>query len=112
MKIKLSPARMDEHMLASVSNDTIIINDISFDFSQLDEGESLPADAISSKWICSDVHRIDGEIYLTLLLSHGINAPHETRFPAAFTSPMTVTSGPVPLPPYDADADADDEEAA
>lgn len=107
MKIKLSPVRMDEQLSASVDGDRITINGEVFDLAPLQEGATLPANAVQSGWIVGDVRRMSGEIHLVLRLPHGMNAPHETRFPAAFDEPMTVTEGPVPLPPYDAAPEAE-----
>lgn len=107
MKIKLSPIRMDEQLTASVDGDKISINGEVFDFTPLQEGAIIPADAVQSDWIVGDVCLILGEIHLTLRLPHGMNAPHETRFPAAYYEPMTVVDGPVPLPPYDAEPEAE-----
>ncbi|MDO2946932.1 hypothetical protein M8828_01375 [Aeromonas simiae] len=101
MKIKLSPNNNASKLTAVVSGDVITLNDIALDFSPLGEGDVLPASAINSPWIASDVTRVGGEISLTLCLPHGANAPHETRFPAAFDVPITVMAGPVPLPPYE-----------
>ena len=100
MKIKLSPARMDEQLVATVSGDSITVNGTKISFGPLLNGETLPNEAINNKWIAGDVHRIDGEIHLTLVLPHGAAAPQETRFPAAYDVPMTVIRGAVPLPPY------------
>ncbi len=102
MKIYLSPVRMDTTLIASVSGDTITVNGATLDFTPLLEGETLPAAAVENEWILGDAHRISGEIHLTLRLPHGANAPFETRFPDAYTVPITVVSGDVPLPPYDA----------
>lgn len=102
MKIKLSPVRMDEQLTARAIGDSIVLNGVALDFSPLQEGDTIPLSAINNKWIAGDVARKDGVIHASLLLPHGANAPHETRFPAAFYEPMTVTDGPVPLPPYDA----------
>lgn len=102
MKIYLSPVRMDIQLVASVAGDTITVNGTVLDFTPLLEGETLPSTAILNDWIVGDVHRIDGEVVLTLRLPHGANAPEETRFHAAFAVPMTVLSGEVPLPPYNA----------
>ncbi|MFM5266242.1 hypothetical protein ACET9V_08340 [Aeromonas caviae] len=109
MKIKFTPVRMGEQLIAAVvDDDKILLNGEELDFSPLGEGDVLPAAAIDSQWIASDVTRTGGEISLTLCLPHGANAPHETRFPAAFDVPITVTAGPVPLPPYDAPPAVDD----
>jgi hypothetical protein len=97
MQIKLSPTRSDEQLIATITGDTITLNDESFDLSPLKDGESIPSDAIGCKWICGDVERIDGEISLTLMLPHGANAPEETRFPKN----ISVIDGLVPLPLYD-----------
>ena len=103
MKIYLSPVRMDEKLIASVDGDTITVNDTVLDFLPLQEGETLPNAAIPNDWIVGDVHRVAGEIVLTLRLPHGANAPYETRFPTAFETPITVLEGEVPLPPYDSE---------
>lgn len=98
MHIKLSPQRSDKRLTLEKQNQTLIINGESFDFSELPEGATLPRDAIESDVIVSDVERINGEIHLTVLLPHGANAPHETRFP----EPIKVSEdGVITLPPYD-----------
>ena len=99
MIIKLIPRRMDDAQPAiTVTGDTITINGTPFDFSPLEEGSTLPSDAIDSEWIIGDVTRTNGDIALTLLLPCGYRAPESTRFPV----PITVTTdGPVELPLYD-----------
>lgn len=77
--------------------DTLILDGEPFDFTALPEGARLPAEAIASNWICGDVVRRDGVLGIPLLLSHGGNAPEETRFP----EPVRIAEdGPVVLPPY------------
>lgn len=110
MKIKLSPVLLDSPLVATVSGDKIILNGEQLDFTPLNELEALPQSAIDSPWLTGTVTRIDGEIHLTLRCPHGSNAPDETRFPAAFDEPMTITDGPVPLPPYDTAQQQDDGE--
>jgi hypothetical protein len=97
MKINLAPIRMDEQLEVKVNGDSIWLNGEEFDFSPLPDGAILPHGAIDSKWFVGKVYRINGQIELTILLPHGSNAPHETRFP----NPITVTTdGVVDLPPY------------
>ncbi|MCJ7976452.1 MULTISPECIES: hypothetical protein [Aeromonas] len=99
MKIKLSPIRSDEQQLEAVVNgDVISVNNHIFDFSTLTDGKSIDT---KQPFFIGPVSRIGGEIHLMLMLSHGNNAPHETRFPDAFTNPITIVNGAVPLPPYD-----------
>lgn len=101
MKIKLSPVRMDIQLAATVMDDAIALNGETLDFSPLKDGETIPAEAIQHQFITGDVSRIDGEIHLTLVLPHGPNAPHSTRFPEYFDKYMTVTEGAVEIPAYD-----------
>lgn len=123
MKIRLSPVRCNAQLDADVVGDVLTIRSqvigetnggdtistqVALDFGPLEDGGVLPQSAIDCQWVCSDVERIDGEICLTIMLPHGANAPNETRFPAAYTVPMTVVNSPVPLPPYDAPPVVDD----
>ena len=99
MKIKLSPVRSDSQpLVASVAGDVITVNDTEYDLSPLAIGEELPAPEPFTGSIVRDDH---GVIHLTLMLPHGVNAPHETRFPAAFSEPMDIADGEIPVPPYD-----------
>ena len=100
MKIKLSPQGRATPLVAKVVGDVIILNGESYDFSPLQEGETLPADATGCDWFASPIERIDGVIHLTLILPHGNFAPHETRFPEYFDKYMTVEDDWVSLPPY------------
>lgn len=95
MHITLSTVRLDETLTASLAGDVLTLNGQPFDFSQLPEGATLPADAIESEHIVGDVSRISGEIHLTLRLPHGANPSQAVAFPA----PIHVTKdGPIPLP--------------
>ena len=95
MKIILSPVRMDETLEASVAGDVITLNGQDFDFTQLPEGATLPADAINSEHFVGPVERINGELHLTLRLPHGPNPSQAVAFP----EPIHVTEdGPVALP--------------
>lgn len=95
MQIKLSPQRLDETLTASRTGEVLTLNGVSFDFTQLPEGGTLPAEAIASDWIVGPVSRINGELHLTLRLPHGPNPSQAVAFPA----PLTVLGdGPIPLP--------------
>lgn len=95
MYITLSPVRMDETLTASRAGYVLTLNGEAFDFSQLPDGATLPAEAIDSEWIVGPVSRINGELHLTLRLPHGPNPSHAVAFP----DPINVTQdGPIPLP--------------
>lgn len=95
MIVKFSPVRRDETIAVSLAGDVLTINGQPFDFTQLQEGATLPAEAIDSEHFAGPVERIDGELHLTLLLPHGPNPSPAVAFP----QPITVTAdGPVELP--------------
>lgn len=97
MIIKFSPRLLAERLEVSRSGDVLYVNGDMCDLSQLSEGATIPANAIASKWFVGQVYRVDGELHLTLLLPHGLDAPHSTLFPG----PITVSvDGPVELPLY------------
>ena len=108
MHIKLSPMRHDTPLSLERAGDVLTINGTAFDFSPLEDGATLPREAVDCEWLASDVERIDGALNLTLRLPHGPNAPHETRFPAPIIDPP---DGPVALPVYDIpkEGEADDD---
>lgn len=100
MIIKLSPVRDDNPLAVEVVGDVLAINGEPFDFTQLSEGETLPADAIVSEHFLGQVERINGELHLTLRLPHGPNPPRHVAFP----DPIHVTQdGPVKLPTDEVD---------
>lgn len=110
MKIYLSPVRDDcKPLSAIVSGDIITLNGVPYDLSRLRIGETLPDDAISKPSpFAGDITRdSSGEITLTLKLPHGVNAPTETKFPVALTSPIVINCGAVDLPPYDMEINHD-----
>jgi len=95
MLINLSSIRSDRTLEIIKTGDTLTINGIPYDFSQLPNGATLPREAINCEFIVSDVNRTDGEIELTILLPHGANASHEARFPEPINMP---NDGQVVLP--------------
>ena len=100
MIIHLSPVRGDHRYTLARSADVLTLDCIGFDFGALAEGDTLPPEAVGSPWFAGPVTRVDGRLHLTLILPHGPDAPHETRFPL----PLTLDAdGPVALPPFGAD---------
>lgn len=109
MKISFTPMRRDDRLELIKQGEVLTINGEAFDFSEVPEGATLPRAAVVCDWLISDVERIGGQITLTLILPHGARAPAETLFP----DPVTVTDGPVALPPYETtQAPAEEEDEA
>ena len=95
MQIKLNPQRRDDQLTVVKQGDALIVNGVTYDFSPLPEGATLPAEAIDSDLFSGPVERVNGEIVLTLTLPHGPNPSHAVAFP----EPINVTAdGPVELP--------------
>jgi len=98
MHITFSP-QLRPPVVYSRAGDILTIDGEAFDFTNLPDGATLPAEAISSDMVVGDVSRIAGVLHLTLILPHGTNAPEATRFP----EPLTLSgNGLVTLPAYEA----------
>ena len=95
MKIYLSPQRRDDTLTVTKHGDVLTINGTEYDFSQLSDGGTLPADAVDSEYVIGSVNRVNGELELTLLLPHGPNASEAARFPEPIIDPA---DGEVELP--------------
>lgn len=95
MIIKLSPQRRDDTLVVVKTGDILTINGTVFDFTALPDGATLPAKAVDCECVPADVHRINGELHLTLLLPHGPNPTQEQSFPADIVNPP---DGDIPLP--------------
>jgi len=95
MKITLSPQRRDDTLRVAKQGDILTINGTEYDFSQLPDGGTLPADAVDSEFVIGSVDRVDGELELTLLLPHGADASEVARFPEPIIDPA---DGEVELP--------------
>jgi len=95
MKITLSPQRRDDTLSVSKHNEVLTINGIDYDFTNLPDGGTLPADAVDSEFVIGSVDRVNGELELTLLLPHGPNASEAARFPQPILDPA---DGEVELP--------------
>ncbi|WP_095151903.1 hypothetical protein [Pseudomonas sp. Irchel s3b5] len=100
MKIKLSPVRSDDELEVSKAGDVLTINGELFDFTQLREGDTLPAVAISSKWFKGEINRVGAELELTLILPLPLNYSQEQAFPEPLLEvPDGLVNLPGPLPP-------------
>ena len=95
MIINLSPqSRADEPVYVK-KGDTISVNGEVFDFSQVEEGDTLPREAIYSDWFGGDVERTGGQLSVTLFSPCPPNYSPEQAFPI----PVTMTGdGIIPLP--------------
>lgn len=95
MKIKLSPVRCDDVLEVSKAGDVLTINGEAFDFSQMADGDTLPASAISSPWLAGQIDNVGGELELTLILPLPVNYSPEQAFPIPLEN---VPDGPVVFP--------------
>lgn len=95
MKINLSPMRRDDEVSVSRVGAILTINGEDFDFTQIGDGDTLPASAIASPWFTGQVDNVGGELELTLILPLPANYSQAQAFP----DPITVfVDGPVALP--------------
>jgi hypothetical protein len=95
MHITLSPVRMDELLNAERLGDTLVLNGVTVDFTDLPEGEMIEIDPVEMPWIIGPVRREKGEIRLTLLCPHGPMAAGKSAYP----KPLHIKKdGPIDLP--------------
>lgn len=95
MQISFSPQRRNEPLQLSKTGDVLTVNGVSFDFSIVPEGATLPVDAIDSGWFAAPVERVEGELHVSLILPHGPNPSQAVAFP----QPIIVNEdGPIAVP--------------
>jgi hypothetical protein len=95
MNIKLNPQRRDDKLTVSKLGDTLTINGIAYNFSPLEDGATLPAEAIDCEFIVGPVERIDGQLHTSLIIPHGANPSEAQRFPEDVIDPA---DGEIALP--------------
>jgi len=101
VNIQLIPTRSDTSQpILLVTGDVLTINGEAFDFSQVSNGDTLPADAVGSDFVIGDVTRTAGVLTVPVLLPHGPRAPQETRFP----TDINAGDGLVRLPSYNGES--------
>lgn len=110
MIIKFSPVRSDDVLEVIKRGEVLVVNGEEFNFSPLQDGATLLADAVSSNFITQSVERIDGQLQITLILPHSATAGMYSRFPTPSVNP---SDGRLVLPTdYDAKVSTEDEETA
>lgn len=95
MNITLSPTRSDAPLSISKQGDALTINGVTYDFSVIPDGATLPASAVDCEYITGNVERINGALHITLLLPHGPNPSQAVAFPEPLINPA---DGPLELP--------------
>lgn len=99
MKIILSPQRRDDTLKIRKRGPTLFINDEAFSFAKMKDGDTLPAEAIDSKWFAGPVEMIGGELVITLILPNPWNYSQEQAFPVPIEDVQDgVVALPQPLP--------------
>jgi len=95
MKVKLSPTTSDEILSVVKAGQTLTVNGELFNFIPMNDGDTLPSSAISSKWFYGDVDKEDGELILTIFLPNPWNYSLEQAFPIDL---VNVPDGPIVFP--------------
>lgn len=92
LTLKLSPVRSDEEQYNVEWNDPVLtVDGIAHDLSELGDGDTATHETLK------EVTRVSNDYTVKLVLTHGANAPEETRFPADI---VVETNGIVNLPAY------------
>lgn len=91
MIINLSPQLRDDKLTVIKKGDILIVDEKEYDFSVIPEGATLPSDATDCKWFVGGIHRINGDLNLTIILPHDSNASESARFPNQIINPVDGT---------------------
>lgn len=98
MNIILSPTRTDTIVNYEKKGKTLIIDGQIADFSRMQDGDTLPRQAIDSIWFDEDVTMNDGVLTLTIVLPLPENYSQEQAFPLPLIDvPDGVLNLPKPL---------------
>lgn len=96
MNILLSPVRMDVDVFKVIKKgNSLSVNGEVYDFSQMNDGDTLPREAIAGDNFLGDVNMDNGVITLTLRLPLPWNYSQAQAFPEPL---LNVPDGPVKLP--------------
>lgn len=95
MIIKFSPQRRDDTLTLSKLGNTLTVNGELFDFSRMNDGDTLPRAAIISELFAGDVEMIGGQLVLTMILPNPINYSPEQAFPSDL---IDIPDGEIALP--------------
>lgn len=87
MKITLVPQRRDDAIVVSKSGDTLAFNGITYNFSVIPDGATLPASAVDCEYITGNIERINGVLQISLVLPHGPNPSQAVAFPEPLINP-------------------------
>ena len=93
--VTFHPQRSSAHLSLEKDGETLIINGQRFDFSELEEGATLPHSAIQSDFIVGPVNREKGHIALQVILPHGTDVPDSVLYPK---KQGYSSDGPMALP--------------
>jgi hypothetical protein len=100
MIIKLSPQRRDDTLEVIKAGSVLIVNGETFDFTPMQEGSTLPRDAITSEWFSGPVEMENGNLTLTLLLPNPYNYSQAQAWSVDLVNvPDGVVRFPQPLTP-------------
>lgn len=96
VRIKLVPQLMNEKLEIVKYGNVLLIKGEAFDFSQMNDGDTLPYHAINSEWFVGDVEKINGELTVTIRLPIPTNGyTNEQAFPKDL---INVPDGEVVFP--------------
>lgn len=99
MIINLSPSVSEDKLEIVKKGYVLEMNGESFDFSPMNDGDTLPFGAISSKWFLGNVEKENGELTIMILYPIPENYSQDQAFPKPLVDvPDGVVEFPKGLP--------------
>lgn len=96
VRIKLVAQRMDDESLELIKFGSILlVNGESFDFGVMQDGDTLPFQAVSSDWFVGDINKVGDELIFVIKYPIKPNFSYEQAFPEDL---VNVPDGVVQFP--------------
>lgn len=81
-RISLSPQLSNVELRIEKSRSFLKINGEPCYFGTLNDGDEIPAEAITSNWVIGSIIKYDGVVHLTVIMPYSdAEAPEHIRFP-------------------------------
>lgn len=82
--IKFTPQSSDAKLEMSKTGETLTINGVDADFSDMPDGADYPAESIESDFVLGGISKVDGVVHMTIIMPyiHTDDIPESVSYPS------------------------------